>query len=574
MKRKKVLAVGLACLAIGPTMASCGGSGDKIINEQNVLNVKIYEGGYGTEYIYALKDAFETTFAKENYKINVLTPSSDVCFANIYQEIYMDGGVDIYFGGAVAEDGVYGEFGKCFADITESVLEKPAIGYDGKEEEGTIKDKIVYDYDRTIKGHDGEYYGLPHAMPLSGLAVNKKILSEMKLELPVTTNDFWNVSDAIMAESAAQITAGKKTYRTAVKPFTYALTGNNYIMGAAQTWMAQYGGDEEHAAFWAFSDEEGKPLSTDGTMATNPSIELAELFYEEKTSAVLENCFRMYDPNACVMNVATQSFIDAQTKLMQGKAVFCPTGDWFFNEMYKKNPEALNDIVFIKVPILSELGVMTFGAGTTYNLSEEDCEKVLKQIAQGADAGQTIAEIQQSVKENCGVTVSEADALKIAEARGYVRITTGDGIYVSEKSDKKDIAALFLRMCASKDGGLTFSEYARSTSPYNIGKIAENYEWTRSVNAIVNNPYLTQIATEAVGYREEIGVKDMFYQKDYLALYISEYKYNGELVSVFDLQSLQTKKDKSLYELASKQLAKEIYEDAKMRIMNKQWKLQ
>lgn len=572
MRTKKIIAITLAAASMTSLLAACKKPGGEVSNDPKVLNVKIYEGGYGTEYINALKTAFETTFADEGYTLNILPPRTDLSGTNVYQEIYSNSGVDVYFAGAKAQDAVYGEYGQCFMDITEVVLNQKAIRYDGTEEDITIGEKIKYDFDTTIKADDGKFYGIPYAMPVGGIAVNKKELDALGLSLPITTNEFFACADAIMADSAAKVAAGQKTWRTALKPFTYALTGNNYVMGVTNCWMSQYGGAEEHAQFWSFYNESNQPLSVDGTLSGAPSAELADLFYTEKTSKVLEAIFTMYDPNRCVTNTGSQTFMEAQTKLMQGKAVFCPTGDWMFNEMYKSYPNQLNDIVFMKAPMLSALGVKLYGEGTKYNLSTDKCDQVLKTIALAVDANKTVAEITAEVATQCGVQIDENDVKTAAEARGNITMTSGDGIFISEKSTKKDVAVKFLRMCASDDGGKTFSKNSRTTSPYAPGQIDETHEWMKNVNKIVTNNYFTQLVSSAKGYRSAVGVTDMFYQKYYLASTVRSYKYNGKEVSIFDPETLGVVGDKSLYTLAANQMAKEIYDDAVTRIANKNWK--
>ena len=248
MKKRWILkAVALLLAAATVFSASaCGGKGENISSDENTLNVKIRSAGYGTTYIQKLKEQFEKTFAEEGYKINILAPDADLVSTNLYRDIYSDSGIDLYYTSDVtAQDGVAGEFGGLFEDISD-VFSKPAVKFDGTEESETIVSKLDEGLYNSFM-YEGKYYMMPFAYGTNGFAVNKKVLDDYGIDIPRTTNEMFAAADVIMKDASD----------TAVYPFTYSLSGNFYYTGAVAQWMAQYGGMKEFKEFTSFRHDGG-----------------------------------------------------------------------------------------------------------------------------------------------------------------------------------------------------------------------------------------------------------------------------------------------------------------------------
>ena len=338
----------LMCIVLGVcaafTLGGCNAAKDNIVSDPKVLNVKIYRGGYGTTYISKLKEKFETLYADEGYELNILAPDPDMVATNVYQSIYSDSGIDVYFStGTNARDAVAGSYGVCFADITESVLNKAPIKFDGTEESGTVLGKLNADMVNATISHDGKYYAIPYAEGLGGLAVNKKVLDRFELELPKTSEELFAIAHEIM----------KHANEESVRPFTYSTSGNYYFSSLICYWMKQYGGTEEYEQFWSMQNADGSDMG----------LESYKVFDTDAVREMFAALYEFYDQAMAAPGSLAQNFMSAQAQIMEGNAVFYSVGDWMFNEEVADFSDKLNDITFIKVPVISALGTKLFGTG-------------------------------------------------------------------------------------------------------------------------------------------------------------------------------------------------------------------
>lgn len=542
-------------------LTACGGtSSGGVVKDPTTLNVKIHSAGYGTTYIDKLKEGFEAIYKEENYKINVITPDAKMANELILQEIFSDGGVDVYIGGSDVSKSVNYNGVQCFEDITESVIKKTPIGENKLEQENTIESYIKDDDSNRDFYYDGKYYGMPISYSVGGLGVNSKVLSEKFgiTKLPRTSNELMNCIDQIMKKTAGEVSTA--TYMGVIHPFAYALSGNQYWASFMASWFYQYSGFEANKKFWSFENADGTPMTSD----------CYEVFADQGLFEAMYNVYQVYDYNICMANVATDNFLKAQHHVMQGNAIFCPTGDWMYNEEKTLYADKLGDIDFIKIPLISSLGTKLFGSGTEYNLTNEKCEELLIKIVDGVDANLTVEEIKASLP-NEFASVKNEDIAVVCERRGAYKHSAGDCCYISNKSTKKDIATLFLRYVASKQGANAFSSEANTTSPYNVGKLDESKgQWMKSVNAIYNNRYAKAVGSQITGYRRDLGITVMFYENDSVAS-----KINGEKKSIYNDDTLRVKSGMSResYREWSDKYMQSIYENAKSCVKNGVWKL-
>ena len=542
------------------TATACSNKTGGIVKDENTINVKIHSAGYGVTYAEELKKGFESTYAEEGYKVNILTPDT-ISNQLIFKEIYADSGIDVYISSADAQESTSYIGQQMFADITDTVIKQKPIGNGKVEGEDTILSYIEDMECDTNFLYDGKYYGLPIALSIGGLGVNRKVLQEEfgVTQLPRTTREFQQIIQTIMVKNANDVANGA-SYAQVTHPFAYALAGNYYWMSILNTWFYQYSGKQAIDSFWSFENADGTPMTEDAY----------KVYADEGLELSLSLIYQFYDYNSAMSNVAQDNYLKAQHNVMQGYAVFCPTGDWMFNEEKSVYKNYLNDISFIKVPLVSELGVKLFGAGTNYNFLDDECEELLLKIIDGADANKTVEEIKDSLADTKYANVAEQDILTVCERRGACKDSSGESCYISEKSTKKDIAALFLRYIASTDGAKIWSVEANTTSPYRVGKLEENYEWQKEVNAIFTNRYVSQFSTDVVGYRKRLGVNVMFYGKEHFARKVFD-----EKKSIYDEDTLRIIPgyDVSQYKIWAKELATAIYEDAKYNVENNVWKL-
>lgn len=532
--------------SLGACAPTQGGPGGNIIDEENTLNVKIRKAGYGISYITALGEQFEKTFKEQGYKINILPPREDLSADNVYRDIYSDSGIDVYFASDIdAQKAVAGDYGVTLADVTESVYAKKAIKFDGTEEEKTILEKVAgYNINEAI--YNGKYYAVPYATSIGGIAVNTKALGEYGLSLPRTTDELIYCGDEIM----------KKASSTDVYPYTFALAGNNYVVGSFTTWLAQYGGMEEYNEFMSFADKNGNTLD-----------KYYEVFEHDGVEKALEVVYHFYDDKTAAIGSASQDFSTAQGQIMKGTAVFMCNGDWMFNEEYERFTSLLNNVTFIKPPLISALGEKLFGTGSAYGFDRAKCDNVLSAIVKYADQNKLAEEIKPLVDSELNVNIAIDDIETVCERRGYARLNFNPGLIINEKSEKKDLAATFIRFCCSEEAGKLFSKESRSSSPWTLDDpVNSDYQWIKSVNNILANPYTEQIVSNTSGKRKQLGISLLPKLGEYFAGTIFEQgisKYND---------SLKITGDDSVYAQAARAAVVAEYENAKKQVENGSWK--
>ena len=554
MKKRWILkAVALLLAAATVFSASaCGGKGENISSDENTLNVKIRSAGYGTTYIQKLKERFEKTFAEEGYKINILAPDADLVSTNLYRDIYSDSGIDLYYTSDVtAQDGVAGEFGGLFEDISD-VFSKPAVKFDGTEESETIVSKLDEGLYNSFM-YEGKYYMMPFAYGTNGFAVNKKVLDDYGIDIPRTTNEMFAAADVIMKDASD----------TAVYPFTYSLSGNFYYTGAVAQWMAQYGGMKEFKEFTSFSVDNG-----DGTF-TDMTEDCYEVFATDSVYEMFKVLFKMYDPNMAALGSGQQDINGAQAQIMKGTAVFYSVGDYFLNEERKRFEKYVDDVTFMNVPVISALGVKLFGKDSAYGFDDDKCDKILSAVIEHTDAGKSAEEIKALVDGEYSASLDILDVQTVMERRGYFRASTNAAIVISAKSTKKELAKTFLRFAASREAGELFAEEAFTASPWakDVFTDSDN-EYLRSVAAILAHPTAQPYLTESTGYKKKMGLSGLFPAGTREIMTVDIYE---KTITKYD-DNLNIIATDEVYARAAKEFADNIYAKSKEAVEKGQWK--
>ena len=552
-KRWTLKAVALLLAAATVFSASaCGGKGENISSDENTLNVKIRSAGYGTTYIQKLKEQFEKTFAEEGYKINILAPDADLVSTNLYRDIYSDSGIDLYYTSDVtAQDGVAGEFGGLFEDISD-VFSKPAVKFDGTEESETIVSKLDEGLYNSFM-YEGKYYMMPFAYGTNGFAVNKKVLDDYGIDIPRTTNEMFAAADVIMKDASD----------TAVYPFTYSLSGNFYYTGAVAQWMAQYGGMKEFKEFTSFSVDNG-----DGTF-TDMTEDCYEVFATDSVYEMFKVLFKMYDPNMAALGSGQQDINGAQAQIMKGTAVFYSVGDYFLNEERKRFEKYVDDVTFMNVPVISALGVKLFGKDSAYGFDDDKCDKILSAVIEHTDAGKSAEEIKALVDGEYSASLNILDVQTVMERRGYFRASTNAAIVISAKSTKKELAKTFLRFAASREAGELFAEEAFTASPWakDVFTDSDN-EYLRSVAAILAHPTAQPYLTESTGYKKKMGLSGLFPAGTREIMTVDIYE---KTITKYD-DNLNIIATDEVYARAAKEFADNIYAKSKEAVEKGQWK--
>lgn len=470
--------VGILLTATMVTAVSACNSNPGVVQDGKTVNVKVYKGGYGTTWLYQLKEKFENVYKDEGYKINILTPDNSLEGNAVLSEMrvgYDKTGVDLYFTQNVSVANVTdAEYGICAEEITDMYAD-PAVSFDGTEEEKPIGEKLSSFFDDMVKapGED-KYYGYVWANSPCGLVVNTKVLDTYGLEIPVTTDELFECYDAIYNGNG---TIGGSS-STKVYPFAWG--GNNsygYALYALYPYVAQILGQEEFDKFINMQE---------GEEPTDEDIEYGYRRYEnEWLYSAVEILQKQYNTMTSVPGSINDTHDKAHYNVITGKAAFTVDGDFFFNEVKANYSTYLNDITFVNIPINSALGVklQLDGSGT----DEARCDELLSFAIKLCDEGKTAEEIISEAGTKMGAVLTTEQMSAIMDARSVYYEKASHTAYITKDSPNADIAKLFLRMMSSDDFGALFNETSNASNPYaEVNEIASDYAFTNGVSAVVN----------------------------------------------------------------------------------------
>lgn len=485
---------------------------DDIVNDDKTINIRLYKAGFGDTFIYELKKKFEALYEEEGYKMNILTPLSTNAGANMIKQMsqgYDEVKVDLYITGAITPNQVSpeGEYGELCENLEEIVYKKKAINYDGTESEEPISKRIVPDFEPFLRADNGVMYGFTWAQTTAGLVVNSKKLKAYGVtELPRTTNELFEIFDLIYNGNGE--IAGSEVTKT--YPVTYNLAvgeggASTYQNCAIESWLAQYDIDT-YNEFYRM-----QTLGADGSWTDME--EGWKVFQNENIKDVLETAYQFMDEKYSADGSGDTSTTLDQTQgliMKEGKnqnnAVFMLNGDWFLNEVKTGYPSALNNIEFMNVPVISALGVKLFGESTKYALNETECDELLSYICKLVDENKSLEEIISSVATEKGITLDEADAQKVATARGTCYSRGIEHLaFIPKGCAKKDISALLLRMMASDDYAETFMKHSNASMPYtkNI-QTTSKYKFVNQAKDLATNVHFRAINGHVQGIRFKV----------------------------------------------------------------------
>ncbi len=516
MKRRLIAIVMMVVMTVASAFAVTGCKAeDKTDSSNTVLNVLTFKAGYGTTYLEALKEAFEKTYEKEGYKINILTPKTDLHGQIVIQEIYSGSTVDIYFPGSMSAEqaigGKYTDKGDLVRDITESVYKKPAIKLDGTEEDVTVEEKLSYfsEVADLVTKYNGKQYGVPMTIDGAGLAVNLKVLEDAgysEEEIPVTTNELYAIADSMMAN----ISLGEA-------PFIFSMQGNGYCSGVEHTWLAQYEGLDSYYAIEGFEDTDGNPLNcaVPNCDGSNCAGHAYDVFERNGLIEVMAACFEMYDPSKQTKGGPQKDFKGVQADFVTGKAAFYGVSAWMYNEEYITYGDYMKDVTWTRIPVISALGpkLDLCKAGHVEKAGEcfdtcDACDELLAKIVRLTDAGKTAAEIQAEVP-----AANMDDIETIMESRFYVKGAAGGltgWINATVSEEKQLLGEKFLRFIASDDVAALVSKHTNTVNPLNRNAISDSSQkWLKSSFATFNDERTIFFNSGVRGYRAKMGVVNL-----------------------------------------------------------------
>ncbi len=509
------------CKAVDPTWKNPS-------NAHRTINVEVFKGSYGADWVYALREKFENVYADQGYKVNILTPTADMRNNVAVQDLargYNETQVDMYITGGVSSNkvGREGEYGVIAEELSDLWAMKP-IGYDGQEESKTLKEKVTAGTMDAFKDNYGETYGVPYIAMTGGMVVNKRKLAMYGINtLPTTTNELFDMWTTIYTGANGM----ENSEETMIFPFTYIPGGNGYTIDWWQLAMAQY--DEALAKeYWSWQTE-----NPDGTVTWWENG--VENGANNAFLASLEVMAQAFDVNTMAYGTLTQTLDQAQAQIMKKNqgAIFMCNGSWYLNDMALAYKNSLEDITFINFPVVSALATKLWG---TQGKTEAELEAALRYAIACVDDLSKVDDLAVCAGEvtmATGVQVTAEDMAEVRRARyAYSDRTADSQMVITKDTPNADICKLFMRMIASDDGAQTIAEYANGSSAYmTAANTYSEYTFVKDASKIHANNYATAHVNRAKGYRYAVGITQNVVFTNHIPDYIA-YLVNPE--SIYD----------------------------------------
>ena len=292
-----------------PSTEQAEGSGEK-----KVLEIAVFEGGFGKDYWDACIDAFEAEHPDVEVKMEANPKIGDIIRPKLSSEntpdfIYLSTNDPSGIANALIKD-------KALVDLSD-VFDREDPDNPGQK----LKDKILpgfLDTPLTTPYGDGKVFLAPLYYNVTGMWYNKALFKEKGWEVPKTWDEFFEL--------------GKKAKDEGIALYTYQGQAPGYNEAVIFPMLASAAGEE--AVEKIFNYEEGA--------WKDPNVKKA-----------LDVFQRMADEDMVLNGTVGMTHTQAQVEFLNGKALFLPCGSWLEGEMKDAIPEGF-EFGFMAPPAFKE----------------------------------------------------------------------------------------------------------------------------------------------------------------------------------------------------------------------------
>ena len=159
LKKLVALALGFTCLASTAATATACGSNGGLTKSPDVLNISIFNGGYGTQYLRSVADAFEAEYPEITVKFEE---------TKLFSEIQAQVEAGRYVADLIVTTSSYSSYGlKGHMVEISDVYDSYAYGEEGMPGAKKIVDKLGEAAD--VNHVEGYYYQMPVYLGTTGL---------------------------------------------------------------------------------------------------------------------------------------------------------------------------------------------------------------------------------------------------------------------------------------------------------------------------------------------------------------------------------------------------------------------
>lgn len=470
---KKIIVLALALCMVLPICACADQNAGFFTREKDQLNILVFDGGYGTEYVQKVAEAFMAEYP--GITVNIDSTKEPL---NDKEKIMADKYVAdiVILNTNLTAAGIKGKV----YELTD-VYNSYAFG----ESDKTILEKLGETAD--ANEFDGKYYQLSVQPGATGVCYNKvyldAIYGEGNWEIPLTSKQFTDMCDDIKSRNAWA------TVYTNSTDAEYAVWLRDY-------WTVQYTGYEEYCNYYnlQYTDASGNVVTAKTAEELNASIRSAR----ESALSQLINVMSYklgYAPESCAaMNFSqAQAYFvgyTAQTDVKEVNghkgAAFSLNGDWLYAEVERYGEAVELDIRFMRTPINSDI----IDRLSTVNSEDQlvECVKYIDSVLDGTEGTRP-------------AYLSDEDYKELYDARRMVWSTHAQQIAaVPVTCSDVDVAKDFLKFMASDSSSLMVSDaMSGMKSIFNSEIYSESKltNFTASINyALATDPlYVTGLSS-------------------------------------------------------------------------------
>ena len=328
---KKLIAVTLAAVMATGMLVGCAGGGNGKNGGGAASNGK-------TLYIYAQKNGLGDAWLENAAKAYQYETGTEV---HVEFDAMLSGNMGTLFENEAAELGdLYFTQGTSWAQYTYNGYIIDLTDFMNEKEDGgkSLAERLQYNNYYMLDDDGNQKRSMvPFTAGVSGFAYNKKMMSyichdvlgwEEGHEYPGSTKELDEVMDAMEKVAAEGKNEELFTYKQGgqtlhVKPFVWSGTTGAFG-GTMETWWNQWNGAEGMVEY--FSQEENCDMLNDEGFYVIYQKIMDMLRLEEDSNGDWISA-------VCIPNCASYNHTAAQTQLLLGKALMCPTGSWFYSEM-------------------------------------------------------------------------------------------------------------------------------------------------------------------------------------------------------------------------------------------------
>lgn len=475
---QKFLKKGTTVIVAALMASACcvtAGCSPKSADTENHLEIKMYQAGNGTESVKNVAARFmelnpgKTVEVKENAEPRVIENELSNGPRFNTTDLYLAGGAFFNMSkkGQVNIDGV--TYDNAFVSL-DDVYESTPYG-----ETVLIKDKMQkcysdYYYGEEIAAGDHSYFA-PWVGGWRGIVYNSKMFETYGWEVPVTTDEMFELCEQINATVAKSTNKNSLGKDIKISPFTYSRS-DSYWESVETEWWIQYEGMESYTLF-------GQGMNTEGEYT--PEIVTAKGILE--SMKVMEKLLGTYYKDAngdvqqrsnvyCDNTLTFRTYTDIQSTFLYGEearinpsgattAAMMPVGDWLENEMSANFATEIAEgkVAFraMKTPIISALADKT----SFKDASDKDIK--LRELVRWIDGGKTGEK---------PTFATDADVTLVDAARHVVSPQFAEVMIIPAYSSSIGLAKEFIRFLYSDEACKIFTQATKGVDM----PISCNYE--------------------------------------------------------------------------------------------------